>query len=496
MAKNFFKAFFNPNKDKSNNNSKISKLNPDYKLSELMKNNSNIIDDSKVLQQQPVDSYNLLYNYYSNSDDKNYIINNFMEKISKLNKKFYNCSQKFILTKASFNKLSDELYLNLFKQIDCYVEEIQRLNKKLTSIDINDSKTEIKELTKELNENKQKIRNYEVKLKEKTNNEEKLLKEIESYKRRIIFFKNKININLMARNTKRISNIKKYNQENNKISDSMMSKNSSKNSCIRPRGYTNLSKNKNRKYFSPSPEKFSKIYGKNESFMSSNKTINLLSNIKDKANKRKIILNNITINNAISNFKKKINNDETICTSNKNIITVNNANKFKEIFSDGEIKNNNKLIIKINRKKKPKESIIVPYNKNYNNDDDIIINNSSLNPIKNNIQNFDDNSHNLNINNHKKEIVFNIKNNSVENTNKDSPDVKKLDKFFDKLTESNSINSEKEENHEISQKEIIKKKKYKQFGKINKNYNSKLDINKCRNDCNSRFHPITLCRFY
>ena len=148
MAKNFFKTFFNSNKDKSSNNPKISKLNPTYKLSELMKNNENVLEDSKLFQkQQPADSYNILLNYYSKKDDKNNIINDFMEKISKLNKKFYNCSEKFIITKASFDKLSDELYLNLFKQIDCYVEEIQRLNKKLTSIDVNDCKIEIKKLT-------------------------------------------------------------------------------------------------------------------------------------------------------------------------------------------------------------------------------------------------------------------------------------------------------------------------------------------------------------
>lgn len=125
-----------------------------------------------------------------------------MEKINKLNKKFYSSSEKFVLTKTAFDKLSDELFLNLFKQIDCYVEEIQRLNKKISSIDNKDSKLIIKNLNKELSDNKEKLRNYEIKLKEKTTKEEKLMKELESYKRRIIFFKNKININLMARNTR------------------------------------------------------------------------------------------------------------------------------------------------------------------------------------------------------------------------------------------------------------------------------------------------------
>ena len=165
MAKNFFKTFFNSNKDKTNF-SKNTKLNPVYKLSEIMANNKNN-EDSKILQQQQqtMDSYNILLNYYSPKEGSNNIINNFLDKISKLNKKFYTCSEKFILTKASFDKLSDELYLNLFKQIDCYVEEIQRLNKKITSIDIKDNKIEIKKLKKELSDNKEIIRNYEFKLK-------------------------------------------------------------------------------------------------------------------------------------------------------------------------------------------------------------------------------------------------------------------------------------------------------------------------------------------
>ena len=480
MAKNFFKTFFNSNKDKSSNNPKISKLNPTYKLSELMKNNENVLEDSKLFQkQQPADSYNILLNYYSKKDDKNNIINDFMEKISKLNKKFYNCSEKFIITKASFDKLSDELYLNLFKQIDCYVEEIQRLNKKLTSIDVNDCKIEIKKLTKELNENKQKVRNYEVKLKEKSNNEEKLVKEIESYKRRLIFFKNKININLMARNTKRIANVKKYYQENNNISNSMINKNVSKNSCIQSRRYTYVSKNKNRKCFSPSPEKLSKYsnHNKNESFPNSNKAINLLSHTKDQTNKRKMVLNNITMNNTSSNFNKKMkNNDESINTSNKNIITINNANKYKEIFSDGELEDSNKFIIKINRKNKPKESIIVPFNKNYNKDDENTINTSLLNSIKNNIKNFDDVNNSLNINKEKKEIEFKMKNDSVENLNKHSPGVKKLDKFFEKMSETNLICIDKEENNKITKKEINNQKTNKKPEKINKMYNSTLDI--------------------
>ena len=123
----------------------------------------------------------------------------FIDKISKLNKKFYNCSENYIKSKKRLEKLNDDLYMNLFKQINCYVEEIERLNKKIASNNTQDLKKTIDKLNKEINENKEKIRNYELKLREKTENEEKLIKEIESYKRRITFYKDKINIQLLSR---------------------------------------------------------------------------------------------------------------------------------------------------------------------------------------------------------------------------------------------------------------------------------------------------------
>jgi len=133
----------------------------------------------------------------------------FIDKISKLNKKFYNCSENYIKSKKRLEKLNDDLYMNLFKQINCYVEEIERLNKKIASNNTQDLKKTIDKLNKEIHENKEKIRNYELKLKEKTENEDKLIKEIESYKRRITFYKDKINIQLLSRSrdTKNKNNI-------------------------------------------------------------------------------------------------------------------------------------------------------------------------------------------------------------------------------------------------------------------------------------------------
>ena len=138
---------------------------------------------------------NILLEYYNKKKGNG----DFMDKISKLNKKFYNCSENYIKSKKKLEKLNDDLYMNLFKQINCYVEEIERLNKKIAANNNQELKKTIDNLNREISDKKEKIRNYEIKLKEKNENEEKLMKEIESYKRRIIFYKDKIKIGLLSR---------------------------------------------------------------------------------------------------------------------------------------------------------------------------------------------------------------------------------------------------------------------------------------------------------
>ena len=141
---------------------------------ELIKGLTNLEDIPNQIPQQGKD-INFLSNYYNrrigNAD--------FIEKIGRLNKKFYNGSEKYVKSKKMVEKLNDDLYLNLFQQIDCYVEEIERLNKKISLNNNQDLKKKIDQLNKEISDKNEKIRNIEKKLKEKTNIEEKLRKEIE-----------------------------------------------------------------------------------------------------------------------------------------------------------------------------------------------------------------------------------------------------------------------------------------------------------------------------
>ena len=189
-------------------------LSPNQTENELFKQ----LDEYTIPQGADI---NILSEYYNKKKGNN----EFVDKISKLNKKFFLNSDNYIKSKKKLDKLNDDLYMNLFKQINCYVEEIEKLNKKIALNNNQDLKKTIEQLNKEITEKKEKIRNYEVKLKEKTENEEKLKKEIESYKRRIIFYKDKIKIGLLPRNrnaelkiredSSYLTNQKKYSKKNN-----------------------------------------------------------------------------------------------------------------------------------------------------------------------------------------------------------------------------------------------------------------------------------------
>ena len=208
---------------------------------------------------------NILSEYYNKKKGNN----EFVEKIGKLNKKFYNCSENYIKEKKKLENLNDDLYMNLFKQINCYVEEIERLNKKIALNNNQDLKKTIETLNKEIKDKKEKIRNYELKLKEKNDNEEKLMKEIEYYKKRIIFYKDKIKIGLLSRT--RNSDFK------NK--DNAYYLNNRKNST------------KNNNYLFPSSDKKIKVYFDKNNINKEESSSKNINNIKEKE-KEKIISEN------------------------------------------------------------------------------------------------------------------------------------------------------------------------------------------------------------
>ena len=271
-----------------------------FKISDaLLSNIDDFSNSNNQLPQQGKD-INALSAYYNKKAGNG----NFMEKISRLNKKFYNCSDKFVKSKKMLDKLNDDLYLNLFQQINCYVEEIERLNKRLSSNNNQEFKKTIDQLNKEISEKKEKIRHYENKIREKTNNEEKLMKEIESYKRRIIFYKDKIKIGLLVRNTNTLKSLGRETSINNKKS---------------------FSKNKP-KYLSPIPDKKTKKF-ENKNSRDNNKELSLK-------------LDEDNINNKI----------ESEGSNKDNILHIGEIDNLNILNIGGEIK-------KVNKSFKTKESI-------------------------------------------------------------------------------------------------------------------------------------------
>ena len=204
---------------------------------ELYKGITNInLEDFNQIPQQGKD-INFLSAYYNKKNGNT----EFMDRIGRLNKKFYTNSERYIKSKKLVEKLNDDLYLNLFQQIDCYIVEIDKLNKKIALNNNQELKKKIEQLNKEISEKNEKIRNLEKKIKEKTINEEKFKKEIESYKRSIIFYKDKINIGILARNRK----MNPYGRETNL-------------------GYKQKTHKHNLNSFSPTPEKIMNFTSKNK----------------------------------------------------------------------------------------------------------------------------------------------------------------------------------------------------------------------------------------
>ena len=152
MSKNLAKPIVNLNKNITPN--KIHSPS----LSDMIRLN---IEEIKYQNKQLfINPFTILSNIYSREKECNNKNNTFFEKIMQLHKDFNDNNEKYVVTKSSFEKLNNDLFSNLFKQIDCYIEEIKRLNEKIGSNSNKDYKQIIEKLNKEIVENKIKLKNY------------------------------------------------------------------------------------------------------------------------------------------------------------------------------------------------------------------------------------------------------------------------------------------------------------------------------------------------
>ena len=381
---NFIRSLFIP----KNIYSKNQTLNLSHKLPDKNDtipnntfNNNNIINEIGMnnIQQKSIDLTSVISKFCVKKEENNLKLTDFSEKIKNLNTQFYSDKENYLLTKSSLEKINDDLFTNLFKQINIYMEEIQRLNKKIISVENKDYKNTIKKLNKEIAENKEKIYKYEISIKEKEKKENKLIKELEYYKRRVIFFKNKININLISKNLdvknidtikfnemKRKKLIKKRNSE--KSFNNITSRFTSKN--VLNKKYTRYSSSKYNNNYSSSPirtakkksninyiEPFFKTSIDNKSETLKRNTINSIINGNNEtySNKNLIMVN-------VDKFRELILSKEHISNSNNNLIKIND-NKFKDNVNDSfrNEKENNK-----NNKNNDNNNIDSDINENLN----------------------------------------------------------------------------------------------------------------------------------
>ena len=207
----------------------ISKLNNNKasqkKLSgnELYETNEESPDEllSKILDTINTNSLNAFY------PDSN---NEFKKKIDSLNLEFYLETEKFLINKNHSEKCQTSLFIILFKQINIYIEEIERLNliimnkrydpKKIIERTDEIIKKQNEFLTKEnlIKALKDSKSNMENKLLAAIISENKLKKEIEILKKEKEQYKNQISNNI---NNNNLDNIKTEKDNNNMNSNAI-----------------------------------------------------------------------------------------------------------------------------------------------------------------------------------------------------------------------------------------------------------------------------------
>ena len=130
-------------------------------------------------------------------------------KIEKLNANFLILSSKYKKRISVLESLKDNLFINLFDQINLYVEEIERLNEKIKEKDIQykfQREITFSKYAKENIQNKSKITTLEKQISDLKETEIKLRSEISSYKRQIGFYKDKLKIDLHKTKPKPLRN--------------------------------------------------------------------------------------------------------------------------------------------------------------------------------------------------------------------------------------------------------------------------------------------------
>ena len=292
----------------------------------------------------------------------------FKKKIDSLNLKFYLETEKYLSNKNPSTKCQTSLFIILFKQINIYIEEIERLNliiikRKYDPKKIIERTDEIikkqnefvtkEKLIKTLKESKS---NMETKLLESIINEDKLKKEIQNLKKENALFKKQLSQNLNSNTNNKINNnyknininLKKKNSNNiiHKLTHQTFHSSTIKNLINEGNGINcvyNKNKEKNDLYYNQGIK--NGINSKKRNNSDNSKTI--LNNSFNK--NRKLLFKNINKNNENNNNiinKSALTNNHNNIFKNGQIITSNYLNKRKTIHI--KLTNENENINNIN----------------------------------------------------------------------------------------------------------------------------------------------------
>ena len=468
------------NNNNVNNNNTKNKNGMENKGNDKEKKNANMAEEKfdefnfgKTIEEM---NQNILDLYYDKSSS-------FKKKIDELNLKFYLETEKYLNNNkindyARNQKLQANLFIILFKQINIFIEEIERLNKII--LDNKYKKEKIMQRTNELNEKKQNIlikdnliqslkksnTNTERKLLETLLNEDKLIKdnerlrkENETYKSLTIVFENELK-NTMKKNgltpqkdkiARHIKTYSDYGVPTTSIINELCGHNTSSaeekyetinnESKYTERNKKNTSintKNGSKELYSNNTNNYSvnidKKHRKNQTIrcaksnnVSKNPTLTEQNSIREKKIMNKLSPNNIKKSKKIQDNKLK---------SKKDMRTFNRVEK-KNIIHKSKSKNNNNNNLCNN----------FSYNKNMMNP----YNNKKLNIIKKNNKpiNLDSLSNNIN-------STINTNTNTMTETNNLSFEKSK-DKNFKKVdTKKGYFHKKQKTMSEVSFKDIVR----------------------------------------
>ena len=406
----------------------------------------------------------------------------FKKKIDELNLKFYLETEKYLNNNkindyARNQKLQANLFIILFKQINIFIEEIERLNKVI--LDNKYKKEKILQRTNELNEKKQNIlikdnliqslkksnTNTEKKLLETLLNEDKLIKdnerlrkENETYKSLTIVFENELK-NTMKKNgltpqKDKIARHMKTYSDYGVPTTSIINELCGHNEPSAEEKYGTI--NNDSKYTERN-KKDTSINTKNRSKdIYSNNTNNYSVNIDKKHKKNQINRctksNNISKNPTLTE-QNSIRDKKTLHRLSPNNIQKSKKSQDNKIKSKKDIRTFNRVEKKniIHKNKSKNKNNNLCYNFSYNKNMMNSYNNKKLNIIKKNNKpiNLDSISNNIN-------STINTNTNTMTETNNLSFEKSK-DKNFKKVeTKKGYYHKKQKTMSEVSFKEIVR----------------------------------------